>query len=721
MVSSWLRLRPGASAACRCVSCISRTAVNRPAGAPAKSSSRLTILFYSSIISTAAAADSAAKTRRRDQLDAKISELEQELCPDSRRIAIAHESDDPLPGQDITGVLDTSWLHAQRRDGTGRLPMHFGRQITTPLASARLDYGHSRPFPDIEVPQHASVTGKEIASGASSSHPRNGQAISSWTNKKLLTVEHSVAKLATRFMLASRRTRRRRATRLHSALQDLQWRLDRIKDLSNIDSQAVPNLQYPRYEVDSTPSTCDHQRSNLNKAISDLCRRAMLGTLSLSSLLYRISYNLLVSPVAPDIITYTLLITRLDRLGCPDWAEMVIDSLRETHLRPNVVSATAVLDHYARYRKPEDFHRSVLQLQGYYGGPMLARPGNHAHKPGQSILHPSNGKSIQLLELDQRLYHRIISGYEAFGYHKSALEWTHIMQEAGFRIDLPTLNNRLRHQASRGTWPTGTQIWTEIRRRLDTSDDNVIRREDTRIAYYWMLRLCRKFGKMDEHDRIQSEGFNQGFSENDLSRLKPQAPQSPYHFDVQRLRRSKVALLGKRAQRIIDEVRSIQVLALASSLSITGGTLSDVKNIFSSHGQEERFNRWLSESPWLRPEESTDHLDLISAAQGRNRRRGFRRLTLGTNVASSDTLSTVASSITTNCDELAAAKSPDRERSTAETAPRPQEERQTIDSPPMKRSPAPRRFPSVPQLQRWPFSFDYEVPQTAPSAALLAG
>lgn len=588
MLPQLLRLQPGARA-CKCITCITRSAIAKSSATPSitsKSSNRHTILFYSTIISTAAAADVTVKQNRRAEWDRKIEELEQSLQTDEED-AFIDEIYSPITAE----VIPWSIARGDRKP-LSELP-NFIRPTNVDTKAGQIEALTGFVQEESGSPTRSNTTPWSIYASERVRSLRR-----EWTPKKAVTVEYAVAKLVSRIMLAAPDiTPERKAALLHT-IDDLQVKLDGVKELGPFQ---IGNLERPTYpQYDPASQTNEDGTRRLNQVLLRLFQKCQDHTISVNQMLTKAAYNLLVSPVAPDTITFSELISNFSRHQCVHEADMAIEALEETHLRHDEMSVDTILTHYIRYRNLEGFHRYVLKVQGYYGGLQLAHPNTVLHETSPGRLQEWNGKIIESVNLDARLYNTILSGYSKFSYLGSARQWSKAMSRANVPQDVPVLLGPLSICAHTNNWRPGLRIWQHIEALLSSPETAFqIRRGDQRGAYYLMLKLCRNTSRHDRFKLMYRDALLQGFSMNELFRNIDDITLPARLSDTSDTRRRVISVLMRRVESIQQDMRELAVQLLAHKVLCAGLSLDAVKEVFSESGMGRLYTAWAAGRPWL--------------------------------------------------------------------------------------------------------------------------
>ncbi|KAM3079568.1 hypothetical protein ACMFMG_005983 [Clarireedia jacksonii] len=396
---------------CRCSSCLCITAPNAARRITlAAGKNRITVgdIFtacYSTILATAAVADSNAKLRRREQWDQAIAEAK----AGSSHIAAETSPGDDGQGDASTGTKKTiSWspktfLQALRSTGTG--PMTWsGTSWTAVLSIHRLetqlntmksnfssqagDFSARTDISPNTVPlnneeavfqsiKNDQLLGEDIAP-LKALRPREPQK-----RIHLDRMEAMIGNLVTKLLAATNRSYL--GASLHTANPDIFFETEQM--MERIEELRHGDLQMPAYRLDSTTF---EERGHLHGALRDLFKDTPLHPSNLNLILAKICYNLLVSSAPPSIITYNFLIERFSELMLYEHAEVLIDSFfAESRFRPTSKTVQVMLNHYAATNDLEGYRAIIKRMRGVDGDMRIGR----RHKG--ALLNPEVMKWVQ--------------------------------------------------------------------------------------------------------------------------------------------------------------------------------------------------------------------------------------------------------------------------------------------------------------------------------------
>lgn len=133
----------------------------------------------------------------------------------------------------------------------------------------------------------------------------------------------------------------------------------------HVDHEAVI---YPNYSLDFTYTK---KRLALNHTLLSLLKQQEMP---MDLMIAKIAFNLMITPAAPDITTFNLLILHFTHLEQYDVAKMVIDTFfNESKLKPNESTIVALLEHYTASNDKEGFKMLVRRMNGTRGDMRLKR------------------------------------------------------------------------------------------------------------------------------------------------------------------------------------------------------------------------------------------------------------------------------------------------------------------------------------------------------------
>jgi len=632
-------------------------------------------LFYSSIITTAAVADVEFKSRRRKQWDVVIAEAERSLSTEVNRSEAPLTSVPPsTEGADLSEQVgganldleESPTLHSEEviegqeeivqswveHVELGAPNSSFGEnvELTTSKAHGALESVYytsadSKSLQNFKIEALKSFNPtyqRPIASFETQARVSSNSIYASefrrtrkdyfWTPKKLVTMELSIAKLATRLMLEIQRDVSSGDeeesfygdTELSDApnrddsratLTDVSSRLKRIVHSEAFNLAGIERLQYPQYTPNLDPTI--EAALELNQALRTIFRKCALGVMSLEQTIAKISYNLLVSPVPPDVKTYTILISRLSRLGHHGMVDIVIESFFETHTRPNEMTINAILTHYERKNDPRGFDWFVLKMKGFNGGLMLARPDIPTEGVGASRLRRWGAKVIQRMTLDPSMFFSLIKGCLTFGRLDQAVRWYKLMRKQNMIPGVPLLTAFLSYFAKRCDWDRGIGMWHRIKSIvLHEGSNGFTESSPMEAAFFHVLQLCKNCAKSSEFKIIYEEALRRGLTMDRLLIRTKVRRGFTYEDDERQRMKRKTSILEYRVQLISNDIHEWALQILASKMVLSGYALEDVERLFLKHKHDAYYQAWLKERAYLQPTRKRRRPDTTTEGHG---------------------------------------------------------------------------------------------------------
>ncbi|KAL8785041.1 MAG: hypothetical protein Q9195_008801 [Heterodermia aff. obscurata] len=251
---------------------------------------------------------------------------------------------------------------------------------------------------------------------------------------------------------------------------------------------------------------------------------------------------LLFSYVPPDIHTYNLLIIYLVKLKQMADVEIVIESMHESHIRPNEVTLSAMLKFYTINNNKQGFLSLLRRIDGRDGGLSLAHAateispifseryqvsgrvpripvriseeeegyyyetGGYNFRPlgHQPRAQCHNTRKVveraRMAILDKAVYGAMIHGALKFLGPKKAMQYYSQMVSDGWEGGIRELGPILRYHSVRRKWQAGLAVWQEICKLPEGAN---------RAAIECMLWLCRKCQKHILFGQVLDYGVRQ--------------------------------------------------------------------------------------------------------------------------------------------------------------------------------------------------------------------
>jgi len=511
-----------------------------------------------------------------------------------------HNRDDPNTIEDLKRIYAESIVLQPRMDGR---PMRKAPQISETNRGSR-------------------------TSIYASEHRRRSELKSAWTPKKLATVELSVAKMTVRFALESYKEDEAPRSMFsfldlashmdasvrrgyQDTLRELQWKQEQLKACDPFDLSSFEHVRHPRYDLDSGIE--EGQAWELDNALLSVLRRHSNRELSLQETLNRISYNLMSAPVAPEVRTYEILLSRLSMLGHHNIADIVIESFLESHIRPNELIVPSILTHYTRSDDHGGFTKFLRMLDGYYGGLMLSKPTTPldgvAAKAGR--INPRGDKIIQLMTLDPPIYSAIIMAHLHFNDLPPALAICDAMLEQRRGPDLAAMVALLRHESQYGRrLKRFLFIWRRMRRRWFTPEAllklDPLEYSHAREAFRIMLGGLKERGHLQMWHQVYYTALSRGFSMLDIlsapSDASHRSDEPTAEDDIVTKLRLGRKILEHRLDTLMTDFSTFKTYTMAARIILAGLPVQQVYALFESHAEPATYHSWKQERPWLRAE-----------------------------------------------------------------------------------------------------------------------
>lgn len=339
--------------------------------------------------------------------------------------------------------------------------------------------------------------------------------------QKLRRLEWSIAKLVLQLLpnaRASTNFEGNTLTRKALHLKDLfdhgesDWRakLDKANEkLEELDSQSRDSVSYDTFESPSTPNydfnkeTRNDDLIHLNTKIQQLLQE-MRGEESLDTLVASICQHLLLSRTPPNIHTYNLLLVRFCQLGQKDWVRSVLQSMQESHVRPNEITHATALRFFTVTEDRKEFRLYSLRMQGMKRGHTLAHPdrsipyisGDRYHRFGTGLR-----KIAEKARMNQEVYTSLIVGALQLFDTREAMYYYRSLIHEGWKPSMEILTSILQDCCQKGDWKGGFSVWQEISR---------LGEQATKLGYEWMLRLCRYCREEEIFEKVLLDGIVRG-------------------------------------------------------------------------------------------------------------------------------------------------------------------------------------------------------------------
>ena len=277
----------------------------------------------------------------------------------------------------------------------------------------------------------------------------------------------------------------------HRKISDIN---SRLFDLVNIpgtnDNHKIfedfPSPTVPRYR--SSGSQKIDKVRKLNRSIFQILEGMSQEQKSGPSIA-KICYNLLVSDTPPNVYTYNMLLIRFCHLNEGRLVQAILNSMRESHIRPNEITHSTLLRYYTASNDRINFVNYTIKMDGYNHGLALAArdqkiPDLASHR--YLFFGKDNSKAAEKARMNGEVYESIIIGALRFFGVQSAIRYYRAMIDEGWMASVEILMAILQSCYQCGDWKGGICVWKQI---VGTTKGASV------ASYRWMLSLCRACGQ----------------------------------------------------------------------------------------------------------------------------------------------------------------------------------------------------------------------------------
>ncbi|KAK5688497.1 hypothetical protein LTS10_000475 [Elasticomyces elasticus] len=514
MQTLWSRVAQ-ARGTCHCPQCVQPVqAVGRRATASA--TQRIpryltsSTLFYSGIFAAAATWDAGSKIQRREQWDKAIADVKQELGQAAEAVQVSRKQQ----GSDETvQYMPDLFRDVDQYRRRSLWPTNTGPELKV----------HRLP------PESIYATGER----------KTRSEMRRWSPKKLETVMLSVDAMQLKIFVEMQRQKDQSWRQVASTAVPVEYRDKMFLSVPELQASLQCKLDDLQRVVAADPGLSDWARSpndvplcayrqdeqgtfhdtvrQLNGSLQDLFHDCKYAPESTPSLLAKVAYNLSISSAPPNIDTYNTLLLGLSQTQQHRMAQQVITSMRVTHMRPNEVTNTAVLNHFTITDNAEGFVHWVELMRGKHNGLALARHDIHINEAGKNRLirvkrEGKGDKVIQLPYPTPNVFGALIRGVLKFSGFETALGICDGMGQEGWGLCLSGLTPLLMHCADNGDWEFGLAIWGQIQAlKLRSLQQYTHHKRDVDTvpleAFAAMVRLCSKAGQKDVFEDVWDQAM----------------------------------------------------------------------------------------------------------------------------------------------------------------------------------------------------------------------
>nr|POE51767.1 hypothetical protein CFP56_25974 [Quercus suber] len=494
---------------CGCPQCVqSVQAVSRRATTTATRRPRYptsSTLWYSGVFAAAATYDASVKKQRREQWDAAIADVKEELSQSADCLPNPSEEQptaqcSPLSAT-VTDVVDL-FEDVEPLNRTPHWPVNTGSEYIR------------RHLPPESL--YASDEFKRRADDAR------------WVPKKMERAHLSMDILQ---LVMWREVRKMKGYTLASselpdsyqqlmpksyksadeALQSKLAHLDYLRTIEGLDGYARDQYDVAlcSYEQDEHGSYHDEARQ-LNHTLRSLFIAHQRKHITMESLLAQVAYNIHKSTAPPNLSTYNTLLLGFESADHRTVVGAVVASLRDVGARPNEITHACILRHYVATNNAYNFSEWVARMRGRNGGVTLARPDikiTDASR-GRLIRQEENpDKIMQLPYPTPRVFAAIVEGTLKFAGFDTALKICEGMGEDGWGLCMSGMTPLLRDRADEKDWDSGWAVWREIETlnaRASSHNTHLVSNDEVigLNTFAAMLRLCSQCDRKGMFDQI---------------------------------------------------------------------------------------------------------------------------------------------------------------------------------------------------------------------------
>ncbi|MCJ1480349.1 hypothetical protein MMC06_000504 [Schaereria dolodes] len=356
---------------------------------------------------------------------------------------------------------------------------------------------------------------------------------------------------------------------LRLKIAEINRQLSRLRKVRSTPEEidAMRSPSFPRYTEDSVLE--NDSLESLNSTLSTILAVQQVRKPETKDLIARICYNLLVSNAPPNVHTYNILLSRLSDLNQLDLVPPVLESMRESRIRPNAITISTTLRFYTLTKNRSGFIQYINLMRAEGGGLTLAHPKTHITAANRDYLSVSWGgeahyqrdvgsnfvlasgtitkhglsrrlKIYEKVAINQDIFETLILGaLKLFGISK-AMVYYRDMVISGWNMSTELLVSILQTCCYEREWSLGYQLWEKL------GEPNLEVNEE---IYYWMLRLCLVCRQTKAFYTIKNKGIAKGV-------LPRTANWISHHVPIDKLRKT---IIGARAaSKRLDLERRIE-------------------------------------------------------------------------------------------------------------------------------------------------------------------
>ena len=331
------------------------------------------------------------------------------------------------------------------------------------------------------------------------------------TTKKLRTQEWSILKLVIRLLFhypidsnaneSSLEVLKARLSwdreKWNQTLQDTDRHLSILKAEGQHSAlyDTFQSPQCPRYEYSPNQKIEELKTFNCQVLRTALQKVSSSSTVKLAVVCER----LLNLRIAPDIHTYNLLLVRFCQLGEVSLVYAVLESIRETHVRPNEITNATMLRFFIATNNAAGFRWYIRMMDGYRQGLALADPDQNIHPIARTRYRWFGREKQKIAEkarMNEDVYTVLIVGAIRFLGRRHAMFYYKKMIREGWRPTAEILAAVLQQCYDFGDLNSGWRVFRLLRSLKLTCDRASV------AAYDWIEKLCQRCGKSEAHEYV---------------------------------------------------------------------------------------------------------------------------------------------------------------------------------------------------------------------------
>ena len=182
----------------------------------------------------------------------------------------------------------------------------------------------------------------------------------------------------------------------------------------------------------------------------------------------------------------------------------VLESMWESHIRPNEITHATVLRFFTVTGNKKEFSLYAKRMRGLRQGLALADPAKALSlllKGRVRIFGKNLHKVAEKARMNQEVYSALIVGLLRFFDPEDAMYWYRSMIDQGWRPTVEMLTAIIQKSYVCNDWSAGIAAWEQFPTEALKA---------TAVAYEWILRLCQRCGQFDAYSEIIDDGVREG-------------------------------------------------------------------------------------------------------------------------------------------------------------------------------------------------------------------